>query len=247
VPVHREIESALGSLARIAQLAERPARGVPEAATAVPARPGEEGYLEARALVAAAGVPLAEARPARTSEEALDAAAELGFPVVLKALGLLHKSDAGGVVLGIPDGAALTAAYAELVERLRPEGVVVERMVAAAAGVELIIGCRRDPRFGPLLLVGLGGVHAEVLRDTAVALAPASTDEAEELLHSLRSAPLLLGARGRPPLDVRAAAAAAAALARLAADRPELSELEVNPLLVLTDGAVGLDARVVYA
>jgi acyl-CoA synthetase (NDP forming) len=246
VPVHREIESALGSLARLAQLAERPARGVPEAAPAVRAPAGDEGYLAARAVVAGAGVPLVEARPVKTSEDALAAAAELGYPVVLKALGLLHKSDGGGVVLAIPDGAALAAAYAALDERLRPDGYMVERMADIAAGVELIVGCRRDPRFGPLLLVGLGGIHAEVLRDTAVALAPASAGEAEELIRSLRGAALLLGARGRPPLDVTAAAEAAAALSRMAAEHPELAEVEVNPLLVLPEGAVGLDARVVH-
>jgi acyl-CoA synthetase (NDP forming) len=119
-------------------------------------------------------------------------------------------------------------------------------MADIAAGVELIVGCRRDPRFGPLLLVGLGGIHAEVLRDTAVALAPASAGEAEELIRSLRGAALLLGARGRPPLDVTAAAEAAAALSRMAAEHPELAEVEVNPLLVLPEGAVGLDARVVH-
>jgi acyl-CoA synthetase (NDP forming) len=131
--------------------------------------------------------------------------------------------------------------------RLGPEGFAVERMVEAAGGVELIVGCRRDPRFGPLLLVGLGGIHAEVLRDTAVALAPTTADEAESLLRSLRAAPLLDGARGRASVDVRAAAEAAAALSRLAAERPELAEVEVNPLLALPEGAVGLDARVVYA
>jgi acyl-CoA synthetase (NDP forming) len=119
-------------------------------------------------------------------------------------------------------------------------------MADTAAGVELIVGCRRDPRFGPLLLVGLGGIHAEVLGDTAVALAPVAANQAEELIRSLRGAPLLLGARGRPSLDVAAAARVAAALSRLAAEHAELAELEVNPLLVLPEGALGLDARVVY-
>jgi acyl-CoA synthetase (NDP forming) len=247
VPVYREIEGALGALARIAALAEHPARELPEVLPSRPGEHGDESYLAARALVAAAGVPLADARPVATAEEAVSAAAELGYPVVLKALGLLHKSDAGGVVLAISGEGSLRASHAALDERLRPEGYVVERMADTAAGVELIVGCRRDPRFGPLLLVGLGGIHAEVLRDTAVALAPATADDAEELIRSLRGAPLLLGARGRPSLDVAAAAAAAAALSRLAAERPELAEVEVNPLLVLPEGAVGLDARVVYA
>jgi acyl-CoA synthetase (NDP forming) len=248
VPVYREIEAALGALARLAAVGEHhPARGVPDAHAPRAVEGGDESYLAARSLVGAAGVPLVDARHAVTADEAVAAAAALGYPVVLKALGLLHKSDAGGVVLGIPDDDSLRTAHADLDGRLRPEGYVVERMADTAAGVELIVGCRRDPRFGPLLLVGLGGVHAEVLRDTAVALAPAAADEAEELIRSLRGAPLLLGARGRLPLDVSAAAAAAAALSRLAADHPEVAEVEVNPLLVLPEGAVGLDARVVYA
>ena len=118
-------------------------------------------------------------------------------------------------------------------------------MVAVAGAVELIVGCRRDPRFGPLVLVGLGGVFAEVLRDVAVALAPAEPDEIEELILSLRGASLLTGARGRAPVDVAAVARVAAALSRLAADHPEIAEIEVNPLLATAEGAIGLDARVV--
>ena len=120
-------------------------------------------------------------------------------------------------------------------------------MVSAPVGAEMIVGCRRDPRFGPLVLVGLGGLHAEMLRDVAVALAPAEPAELEALIRSLRGAPLLTGARGRPALDVAAVADAAAALSRLAADHPEIAEVEVNPLLALPEGVIGLDARVVLA
>jgi hypothetical protein len=123
----------------------------------------------------------------------------------------------------------------------------VERLVAAPDAIELIVGCRTDPRFGPVLLVGIGGILAEVLRDTVVALAPAGADEVEALLRELRGAALLTGVRGRPPLALRAAAEAAAALSRVAAAHPELGELEVNPLLVTAEGAVGLDARAVYS
>jgi hypothetical protein len=163
---------------------------------------------------------------------------------VLKALGLLHKSDAGGVAIGLEDEKALAHA-AEGMDA--PEGYVVERMVSAASSVELIAGCRRDPRFGPVLLVGLGGILAEVLRDTAVALAPAEPQLVEELLLGLRGASLLTGVRGRPSLAVRAAAAACAALSRIAAEHPELDELEVNPLLVTVGEAIALDARLVHS
>ena len=111
--------------------------------------------------------------------------------------------------------------------------------------MELIVGARRDARFGPIALVGAGGLYAEILADVAVALAPLDAAQAEKLLRSLRVAPLLEGARGHAPLDIAAAARAAAALSSIAAEHPEIAEIEVNPLLVTPHGAIGLDARVV--
>jgi acyl-CoA synthetase (NDP forming) len=240
VPVFREIDSAIGALARAAA---RPSPtgvpALPEAAEPVP----ELGYLESRLLLAGAGIPFPVALRAENAGEAAAAAAELGYPVVLKALGVVHKSDAGGVVLGLQDEAALLAA----VESVDAAAYSVEQQVEGSRGLELIAGCRRDPRFGPVLLVGLGGVFAEVLKDVATALAPATPELVEELLLGLRGAPLLTGARGRPPLAVRAAAEACAALSRLAAEHPELDELEINPLLVTPDFAIGLDARAVHS
>jgi acyl-CoA synthetase (NDP forming) len=240
VPVFREIDSAIRSLARAAA---RPSPtgvpALPEPAAALP----ELGYLESRELLAGAGIPFPEARRAESADEALAAAAGLGYPVVLKALGVVHKSDAGGVVLGIEDDDALRAA----VGSVDADAYSVERQVDGSEGVELIVGCRRDPRFGPVLLVGLGGVFAEVLKDVAAALAPATPGQAEALLLSLRGAALLTGARGRPPLDVRAAAEACAALSLVAAEHPELDELEINPLLVTPEAATGLDARAVHS
>ena len=109
------------------------------------------------------------------------------------------------------------------------------------------MGAKRDPRFGAIVLVGLGGVYAEILDDVAVALAPVDESTAERLIRSLRGAPLLDGARGRSPLDIAAAAHAVAAMSRAAAACPEILEIEVNPLLVAESGAVGLDARIVLA
>jgi hypothetical protein len=129
--------------------------------------------------------------------------------------------------------------------QLSPAAYSVERTASSAEGLELIVGVRRDVRFGPVALVGLGGLYAEVLNDVAVALAPVGEGEAELLLRSLRSAPLLLGARGRPPLDLESAASALAALSQVAAEHPEIAEVEINPLLVGPDAALGLDARIV--
>ncbi len=175
-------------------------------------------------------------------DEACTAAAELGYPVVVKALGLLHKSDAGGVALGIEDEQALRESLARMAT-LSAEGYSVERMAPVGDGVELIAGSIQDARFGPVVLVGLGGVYAELLDDTAVALAPVDASQAEKLIRSLRGSAILAGARGRPPMDVATAAEAVAALSRLAASRPDLGEIEINPLLVTPDGALALDAR----
>jgi acyl-CoA synthetase (NDP forming) len=174
--------------------------------------------------------------------EARAAAAELGYPIAVKALGLLHKSDAGGVALGIEDEQALEESLARMAT-LSAEGYSVERMAPVGDGVELIAGSIQDARFGPVVLVGLGGVYAELLDDTAVALAPVDAPQAEELIRSLRGSAILAGARGRPPVNVAAAAEAVAALSRLAASRPDLGEIEINPLLVAPDGALALDAR----
>jgi acyl-CoA synthetase (NDP forming) len=244
VPVYRRIESAARALAALA--VDTPA--VPPPAVPPPAAPAAvEGYFAARELLAAAGVPFVPARRVETADAAHAAADELGFPVVLKAIGALHKSDGGGVAVGLAGHDALAAALASMTARLAPAAFSVEAMAPLDQGVELIVGARWDAAFGPVAMVGAGGVHAELFGDVAVALAPVDEAGAAELLARLRGAPLLAGVRGRPPLDLPAAAAAAAAVSRLAAIRPDLADVEVNPLLVLPTGVLALDARVVPA
>jgi len=243
VPVYRTIERAVGVLARLADRAGRRPRGVP--ALPPPAEPiAAATYMDARSLLAAGGVPFQPARVVSTAGKAVTVAEEIGYPVVLKALATLHKSDIGGVVLGLRDERTLAAAFAELNERLAPPAIAIERMAPLDEGVELLVGVRWDARFGPVALVGMGGVFTEVLRDVAVSLAPVDEAMARALLLSLRAAPLLMGARGRPPVDVDAAASAVAAVSRVAAVHPEVAEIEVNPLLALPQGAAGLDARI---
>jgi hypothetical protein len=130
-----------------------------------------------------------------------------------------------------------------MVQRLNVDEYCVEQM--AGGGVELIVGTRRDARFGPVLMVGLGGVFAEILSDVTFALAPVTPAEAETMLRTLKAAPLLHGARGRRPVDLAATAHAVAAIAEVAAAHPEIAELEVNPLLATPGGCLGLDARIV--
>jgi acyl-CoA synthetase (NDP forming) len=247
VPVYRVIESAVDALAALVADGASPPPLPPLPAAVTP--PVDAGYAAVRAALAEAGVPFGVARTVSGPEEALAAAAELGYPVVLKALGRLHKSEDGGVVLGLHDEAELAAALDDLARRLAPESFSVETAEDVAAGFELLVGARRDARFGPLVLVAAGGIQAEVLRDTAVALAPVDEAGAEALIRSLAAAPPLTGARGRQPLDVAAAARAVASLSRFGAAHPEIAEVEVNPLLVrrVGEGAVGLDARVVLA
>lgn len=244
VPVYSTVEAAAFVLARLVRRASGAPDRLPELLEAE-AGPPEGGYWIARRLLEDAGVVFAPSRHVANADQALVAARELGYPVVLKATSIEHKSDVGGVVLGIADDATLARAVSDLLQRLGSQDMAVESMLESAGGVELLVGARRDPRFGPVTLVGLGGVYTEVLADVASALAPVTEEHAGRLIRSLRGAPLLLGSRGRPVLDVDAAAAVVAALSRVAASRPAISEIEVNPLLVLGTGAYGLDAGLV--
>jgi acyl-CoA synthetase (NDP forming) len=244
LPVYRDLEGALHGIAALVRAAESDPLGVPD----LP-EPSREvlvttDYWQARELLKAAGVEFAQARRAASPQEALAAAADVGYPVVLKALGRLHKSDAGGVAVGVADAAALERVLSRMAT-LSPAEYSVERTATVGEGFELIVGARRDPRFGPVTLVGMGGLFTELVGDVALALAPVDEAAAERLLLSLRAAPLLTGARGRPSLDLQAAARTTAALSRVAAEHPEIDEIEINPLLVLPDGVLGLDARIV--
>lgn len=192
-------------------------------------------------------MPFPEAREITDEAQLLAAADAFEGPYVLKALHLLHKSDAGGVALSLPDRAALVTAFREMHARLGAASYSVEAMADLTDGVELIVGVNRDPRFGPVAMVGLGGVLTEALHDVAFALAPVPAARAEQLLTGLRTAALLQGVRGRPAVDLAAAAAVIERLTTLAAAHPEITELEVNPLLVRPDGALALDARAVLA
>ncbi len=237
-------EQAARAVAALATALPQPAVVAPPAAAPLHA---PAGYVEARALLLAAGLAYGDGGPARDAAEAVALADELAlYPVTLKAVdaALVHKSDAGGVRVGLRDATALLAAADDMAERLAPELLFVERTADTHDGVELVVGATRDPRFGPVVLVGLGGILVETLRDTALALAPLDAAAAERLLRSLRAAGVLDGVRGRPAVDVAAAARAVVALGDAMAAHPEIAELEVNPLLVTPHGAVALDARV---
>ena len=213
---------------------------------------------EAKALLAACGVPVAGTRIAGpTAAEAAataDAIAQVnGYPVALKILSpdISHKSDVGGVVLDLPDAAAVGAATGLMLERVRRAkpgaritGFTVQAMVRRAQALELIVGASIDPLFGPVILFGQGGTAVEVVADRAVALPPLNAPLAHALIQRTRVARLLAGWRDVPPADTDALVAVLSTVSQLLADVPQIAELDINPLLVDAQGVVALDARV---
>jgi acetyltransferase len=196
------------------------------------------------------GIPCAAARPAATPAEAASVAERLGFPVALKLRSpdITHKTEVGGVRLGLRSAGEVAEAAAAMVASVhaarpdaRLEGVLVQRM--APPGKELLLGMIRDPQFGPLVVVGFGGIYVEVLKDTAARLCPLAAREAHEMLGELRMAPLLKGVRGEPPVDLDALAETICRFAQLAADAADLAEIEVNPLVAGPGGVMAVDAR----
>ncbi|MBZ9997851.1 acetate--CoA ligase family protein [Mesorhizobium sp. BH1-1-4] len=203
------------------------------------------GESEALALLGDYGIATPRVIAAATQDEVLAAAREIGFPVALKTAvpGIQHKSDVGGVRLGLGDATALMDAYAGMAARLGPEVLVAEM---APKGVEIAFGLIRDPQFGPYLVVASGGVWIEVLRDRAVALPPLSLERAQALIGRLKTSPLLDGGRGQPPADRRALATALARFSMLAADLGDLiDEMDVNPLMVSDRGCMAVDALLI--
>jgi len=196
-------------------------------------------------VVAAYGLSVPPSGLAACAEEAVALAGRLGYPVVLKrvAPGVVHKSDAGGVALGLEDAGAVRAAFAQIVGP--GEQVFVQRM--APKGLEVIVGAQRDAQFGPLVMFGLGGVYVEVLRDVAFRLAPLSETEAREMVAETAAGRLLTGVRGQPPGDLDGVVAALVGVGQLMADLPQVAEVDLNPLIVgpAGEGAWAVDARVV--
>ncbi|KUM24284.1 CoA-binding protein [Mesorhizobium loti] len=243
VPLFLAVDDAATTLSLLDRTSAR--RRLPSLPT-MSANPIESAdYWHARELLRGAGLTFPESRLVQDAAEAKKAAAAIGYPVVLKAMGLLHKSDLGGVALGLSTDGELTQALSRMTDSLSPPSFSVEAMADLREGIEIIVGVQRDPRFGPVAMVGLGGIYTEVLADVAFALAPLDADSARNLLEGLRASALLRGVRGKPAVDLNAAGAAIAAITQVAVLQPEINELEVNPLLVTPKGAIALDARIV--
>jgi len=211
---------------------------------------GALGMLDLQPLLESYGIATAAGRRAATAEEAAAIAERMGFPVALKVISpeISHKTDVGGVRLGLRSAAEVAGAAGEMVRRVsaaRPqaaiEGFLVQPMVAP--GREMLLGMVRDAQFGPLVMVGFGGIYVEVLKDTAARLAPVSPSDAAAMLDELRMAPVLRGLRGEAPVNREALVQAICTFSRLAVDVPELAELELNPLVVGPAAVVAVDAR----
>jgi acetyltransferase len=265
LPFLQECDKGLRAFGAVARFAA--ARGrMPAAAHApneagrrllaeIAARPGPATLDEvtSKRLLAAYGIPLPQEALAATADEAAAAAARIGYPVVLKAVSadLPHKSDAGAVVLNITDEAALRAAHARIAAALashpaspRLEGVLVAEMVRG--GKEFVLGAKRDPEVGPVLLFGTGGVELELWRDVALAAPPLDRERALALIERTRAGTVIGGYRGGAPLDREALVAALVGLSRLVADAGDLvSEIDVNPFILRERGGVALDGLVV--
>lgn len=217
-------------------------------------RDGRTNLLEteARELLALYGVPLPQAVLAKTADEAAAAAAKVGFPVALKIVSpeIIHKSDAGGIVLNLADEKAVREGFATVTANAsrvsgRILGVLVTPM--APRGQECIIGMIRNPQFGAVLMFGLGGIFVEVLKDVSFRVAPPSDLDIEEMLREIKGYPLLAGIRGQQPKDTAIIKDVLGRVAQMAADHPEIREVDINPIIVHEQGASIVDARIITA
>jgi len=258
LPVFAEIEDAIRGLAasrdwnlRQARLTETAGDTMHTSREEAQSALTTSGVLtadRALALCQAYDIPVAPSQVANNPEEAVRAADRLGYPVALKALAtqLVHKTDMGGVTLGLTDAAAVKREATAMLARIAsPARLLVQRMVSG--GLEVILGGKRDRSFGPVVMFGLGGIYVEVFSDVAFRVAPLSRVDAEEMIEEVRGKRLLEGVRGKPPVDREALIKAVLSLSRMLVENPRITELDINPLLVLEHGAAAVDARAVVA
>jgi acetyltransferase len=262
VPIMEGAECATAALRNLAEYYEFRAARQTEAAPQVGIPPTQPrlsaGILPAELafrLFESYGIAVVPTVLTHSAEDAAAAAERMGFPVALKieSAQISHKSDVGGVALGLSTATEVRQAFARIRQRINAQapnakidGMVVQRM--SGAGVEMILGIKRDPMFGPVVLCGFGGILVELLKDVAIGIPPLSKEQARSMISRLRGAAVLAGVRGKPPADVDALCEAIAAVARLAVSLGDrLEGLDINPLIVQTRGAVAVDALVQIA
>ena len=208
--------------------------------------------IESKELLKEAGIPVVDAKLARTKKEAVSLSKGAGFPVVLKVMSadVIHKSDSGGVKLGLNNMAQVGKAYGEIRQAVRQhypkakiQGISVQKM--ARPGVEVIIGMTKDAQFGPVLMFGLGGILVEVLKDVSFRIVPLTKRDAREMINEIKGYPLLEGYRGQDPADVPFLEDLLVKVSDFVDKNPEIKELDLNPIFAYKDGAVAVDARVI--
>ena len=208
--------------------------------------------VEAKQMLEAAGVPVSPARLATTKDEAVAMAKELGFPTVLKIVSpqITHKSDVGGVALGLTSAEDVGAAFDRIVASAKQhvpnatiKGVAVQRM--EPQGIEVIVGVTKDPQFGPVLMFGLGGVLVEVLKDVAFRVIPIEPRDARQIVEEIKGYPLLQGYRGQDPADLDKLHDLLLKVSAFVVAHPEIAELDLNPVFAYKDGAIAVDARII--
>lgn len=207
---------------------------------------------EAKRLCALYGLPITRNTVTTTEEQAVKAAEEIGFPVVLKIVSpqILHKSDAGGVLVDIKDAEGVRMGYNKIMENITAKipdaeisGILVQEM--APWGTEVIVGSTKDPTFGSTIMFGLGGIFVEVLKDVSFRLAPISRIDAVEMVKEIKAYKILEGVRGVPPVDQEAIVDILLQTSEMLMECPEIKELDMNPILVYEKGASLVDARII--
>lgn len=208
--------------------------------------------IEAKQVIKDVGIKVVTTQLAKTQKEAVETSGEIGFPVVLKiaSLDITHKTDAGGVKVGLKNTAEVKKAYAEIMASVRKkypkakiEGVAVQKM--ARSGIEIIIGMYKDAQFGPVIMFGLGGIFVEVLKDVSFRLIPIMKRDAEEMIKEIKGYALLNGYRGQEPAHIPSLVDVMLKLSALVEKTPEIKEIDLNPLFAYKDSAVAVDARIV--
>ncbi len=208
--------------------------------------------VESKGLVERAGIPVTETKLARSKKEAISVSKEMGFPVVLKIVSpdVVHKSDSGGVKLGLANGAQVGRAYSEIMSSVRQkypqaaiQGVSVQLM--ASPGIEVIVGMSKDPQFGPVLMFGLGGVLVEVLKDVSFRIVPVTKRDASEMIREIKGYPLLQGYRGQEAVDTASLEDLIVKVSQFVEQNPQIKELDLNPIFAYRDKAIAVDARIV--
>jgi acyl-CoA synthetase (NDP forming) len=208
--------------------------------------------VESKELLKSAGIDVVDTKLATSKEEAISISRKLGFPVALKIASpdIVHKSDAGGVRLGLSDASQVGKAYDQILEAIRRkhpkakiQGISVQKM--SRPGVEVIIGMSKDAQFGPVLMFGLGGVLVEVLKDVSFRIVPLARRDAAEMLREIKGYPLLEGYRGQEAVDIPRLEKLLLKVSDFVEKHPEIKELDLNPVFAYSDGAIAVDARVI--